>query len=95
MPDEREVPPCYTPQCVDTHHADEDVGGGVERLDGRRSHGESHEPGDLTDDELHEAPIVEDTDDGTEVDHDGKHLQVPAEPTITPLLARSTTCLPV
>lgn len=63
------------------NHSDEDIAGGVERFDGRCAHCKLHQPGDLTDDELHQTPVVEDADHCAEVDDDWKDLY--SAPSIT------------
>ena len=55
-------------------HADEDVASSIERLNGSRFHRELHQPSNARHDHLHQTPVVEDIDDGAEVDDDRKHL---------------------
>ena len=66
---------CNEQERATSNHANEYVARRVEGLDRRRFHGELHQPRYAGHNHLHQTPVVEDIDDGAEVDDDGKYLQ--------------------
>ena len=62
-----------------TDHANEDVGSGIEWFYGGRAHTEMHNPRNLTHYDLHQTPVVQYTNNRTEVNNNGKYLQKETE----------------
>lgn len=56
------------------YHPNKDISCSIQRLDSRRPHSKLHQPRYFAHQELHQTPVVEYADDGSEVNHYGEHL---------------------